>query len=460
MDDTTAPGAPPDAGTGTGAGGSAGRRAGDESTSHDEVVLVTRPDGVVAVQGPTAAVDRLTRRIETVLGSPRATDAVHLATATASGIDVLADAGDDAPTTFRFTRRAMELLRDGEVLPAEDGYLRGVVATGSEVGGPIDWLPIAAGADLLQLQTAAVGLALRASIRSLTDAVDRVERRVDELRDLVRSGQVGEVLGRHRVITERLAMIDGPDGAGLGETDWAAVAHLHPEIVGSLERTRVFVRARMAASEPGRMVRSRVEVAERLVEANLADALGVLATCEHDLAGWQSLRIDRVARTEPDHLDAVLADVEASLELHRVEDQHLVDDLAALIDELMEPTGLEGIEVVHRRRLLRHVQAIHAATVTFARQRDLEVADPVHGVLPGLSDAVGTVARRSVDGGRWALGRIRRRGPGRARADLPLDPRELPPPDPGPDRPPAPGQPPPPVPDQPPPPDPARRAER
>ena len=397
----------------------------------DELLVATRPDGIVAVQGPAPAVERFTRRVETVLGSPRLADALQAGSAVGAAVDAIPGVGEDGPRTFALTRRAVGLLRSNDVLPPVDGYVRGAIERGRDASSPLEWLPITAGTDLLQLQTAAVGLALRTAIRSLTEAVDRVERRVDELRDLVRAGQVGEVLGHHRVIAERLAMIDDPDGDGLGATDWAAVAHLHPHLVAALERTRFFVRSRMGATEPGRMVRSRVEVAERLVEANLPDALGLLATCEWDLVGWQRLRIDRVARTEPGHLDAVLVDVESTLALHRAEDQALVDELTALIDDLMEPTGLEGLEVFQRRRLLRHVEAIHAATATFARQRDLELADLEHGELPGLRDTVGLVARTSLDGGRRALGRVPRpRRRRRPELEPPRPPSQPPPPDP------------------------------
>ena len=98
----------------------------------------------------------------------------------------------------------MDLLRRNGLIGTEDGVFSAAAnAVTNTADGIPDWLPLPTGADLIQLQTAAVGLALHASIKSLADAVERVENRVDELRDLVRSGQVGEVLGHHRVITER-----------------------------------------------------------------------------------------------------------------------------------------------------------------------------------------------------------------------------------------------------------------
>jgi len=398
----------------------------------DLLMIATRPDGVLAIQGPPNVVDRYTEQIERALGSPKLAQATQYVSMLGSGIDALPGVGEDGPRVYQFSQRAMDILRRNNLIGGDDGVFSAAAdAVGNATDGIPDWLPLPTGADLIQLQTAAVGLALHASIKNLSDAVERVEKRVDELRDLVRSGQVGEVLGHHRVITERLRMIDEPGSKGLGETDWAAVAHLHPHIVSGLERTRFFIRSRMGMTDLGRMVRSRVDAAEKLIDANLADALGLLATCEHNLAGWQRLRLDRVVRNEPNHLDSVLVDMESSLALHRAEDQALVDDLIEMIDALMEPTGLEGLELVKRRRLIRHVEVIHAAAATFARQRDLNLPEMNNAELPGFRASTSYVAGRTRDGGRWAFEHVKRRG-GAARRALPGGRRsDPPPPDPG-----------------------------
>ncbi|MFT6292339.1 MAG: hypothetical protein ACJAR2_002956 [Ilumatobacter sp.] len=376
-----------------------------------ELTLATRADGVIAVQGSPDAVERFTERIQTVIGSPHVARATQLVSMAGSSIDAIPGVGEGSqPTVFKFSQRALELLRNNNLIAAGDGYFRSLVSDGKQFTDNLDWQPVLPETDVLQLQTAAVGLALQATVKSLADAVQRVENRVDELRDLVRSGQVGEVLGQHRVLRERLAMIDGPTSSGLSQTDWAAVAHLQPHIVSGLERTRYFIRSRMGMVEPGRMVRSRVDAAERLIDANLADALGLLATSEYNHAGWQRLRLDRVRRTEPGHLDSVLVDMESSLDLHRNEDQGLVNDLVALIDTLMEPTGLEGLELLKRRRLIRHVEEIHEATTTFARQRDLVMPPIENGNLNTFRESVRMVSDRTRDGGRWALGKARTGG--------------------------------------------------
>ncbi len=397
----------------------------------DSITIATRSDGVVAVQGPVDAVERFAERAQRVIGSPNFSRATQYASTIASSIDAIPGVGEDHhPRVFQFSQRALELLRENHLIEAGDGFFRSFLGEGKQLPANVDWKQLPSGADIIQLQTAAVGLALHASIKNLADAVERVENRVDELRDLVRSGQVGEVLGHHRVIRERLAMIEDASGSGLGATDWSAVAHLHPHIVSGLERTRFFIRSRMGMTDPGRMVRSRVDAAERLVDANLADALGLLATTEYNLVGWQRLRLDRVTRTEPGHLESVLADMESSLDLHRNEDQALVDDLADLIERLMEPTGLEGLELLQRRRLIRHVETIHSATLTFAQQRRLVMPAILNVDLPSFRDSTGLLADKTKDGGRWALGKVKRSG-GSARRALPGRRRrgeQLPPP--------------------------------
>lgn len=402
-----------------------GDRSEDDTELRDELIVSARQDGIVAIQGSESAVERFAERAQTVLGSPRLAQATQVVSMLGSSIDAVPGVGEGSPRLYQFSQRAMELLRSNGIIAPDSGFFRTI----AQEGRLPEWMPITSGADIIQLQTAAVGLALQASIKNLTDAVERVENRLDELRDLVRSGQVGEVLGHHRVLTERLAMIGDPNGPGLSDTDWMAVAHLHPHIVSGLERTRFFIRSRMGMTGPGRMVRSRVDAAERLIEANLPDALGLLATCEHNLAGWQRLRLDRVVRREPTHLDAVLVDMDSSLALHRAEDQALVDDLVAMMDALMDTTGLEGLEVLQRRRLIRHVEAIHDATATFARQRDLAMPHLANGRLPTLRDSTSLVASKVLDGTKWTYDRARRRGRSTRRA-VPGGRKDPPPPNP------------------------------
>ena len=393
----------------------------NQSDIENGLFIAVRPDGIIAAQG--TGVERFFEHAQRIVGSPRVAQATQMISALGSGIDAVPGVGEDAPTLMQFSQRALGLLRERGMLPDTDGLFQQLDT--SRFDAP-DWLVAPSGADLLQLQTAAVGIALHTSVKSLADAVQRVENRLDEVRDLVRAGQVGEVLGHHRVLRQRLAMIDGANSNGLGDTDWSAVAHLHPHIVSGLERTRFFIRSRMGMTEPGRMVRSRVEAAQRLVDAQLDDALGLLATSEHNLAGWQRLRLDRVMRTEPGHLDAVVADMESSLALHRAEDEALIADLVDMMERLMEPTGLEGLEVLQRMRLIRLVEQIHSATATFARRRSIPMPALSTGELPTWRDSAGLVASKARDGGKWVFGLARRGG----RRALPSRRSDPPPPDP------------------------------
>ena len=99
----------------------------------------------------------------------------------------------------------------------------------------------------------------------------------------------------------------------------------------------------------------------------------------------------------------------------------------------MEPTGLEGLELVKRRTLIRHVEAIHAATATFARQRDLNLPEMDNADLPGFRAS--TLVRRRQDARRRPLGVRPRQTRGRSsptcdfRAASDVS-DEIPPPDP------------------------------
>ena len=60
-----------------------------ERPAPDMLMIATRPDGVIAVQGPPKAVDRFTEQIERVLGSPKLAQATQYVSMLGSGVDAL-----------------------------------------------------------------------------------------------------------------------------------------------------------------------------------------------------------------------------------------------------------------------------------------------------------------------------------------------------------------------------------
>lgn len=322
----------------------------------------------------------------------------------------LEGAADRGSTYFEFSPRAMALLEQHGAIPTGDGYFRSMVHDGSQLAGNLDWRAVTPGPELVQLQTLAVGLALQASLAELAAAVARVEDKLDHLTDRIRSFQVGEVISHHRVLSEMITAVD--DGHAIGDTDWSSVEHLRTEIVGNVDGARNLLRSPIAKAEPGRTASGRAAAARRLIDHDFVDTLGLLAASEHNLAAWHRIRVDRVQRSEPEHLERTLARVEGDLAVHRAEDQGLVDELVSFIDRLAEPTGLEGLELWKRNQLARDIEILRNAVVSFAAQRVLDTTPAGHDELPTLRQSVVEVKNRSLVGTAWAWDRVTRRDRG------------------------------------------------
>jgi hypothetical protein len=358
-----------------------------------EVVVSTQPGGV-AVQGSRSSIKLFGEKVRTIA---RATDLGQirdLAATVTSTIDQVTATDENGSIYFQLTPRSIELLRQHGAIPAEGGFFRSIVDGGSKLVSSFDWMPIQAGPQLVQLQTVAVGLALQASIEELAAAVERVEDKVDHLTDRVRSVQVGEVFAHHRLLAEHIEALDA--GQHISDTDWSSIDHLRAEIARNLDAIRVLLRAPISRAEPGWSASSRAATAQRLLDQDFGETLGLLAVCEHNLASWHRLRIHRVEHKEPEHLQRTLTSVESDLALHRAEDQELADDLTRFIDRLAEPNGLEGLELWKRRQLAANTSALHEHVDRFTEERVLDIDSSARRELPTLKESLVEAKDRGV----------------------------------------------------------------
>ena len=74
---------------------------------------------------------------------------------------------------------------------------------------------------VLTAQMALTTIALTAAIKDVQAAVERVEDKVDLLRDLIDSQRVGEILGSNRALARRAEKVGY--GGEISETDWNAI---------------------------------------------------------------------------------------------------------------------------------------------------------------------------------------------------------------------------------------------
>jgi hypothetical protein len=367
-----------------------------------DLIVSTEPGGLV-VQGSTIGIQRFADRLRDVVQTVDVAKAGATLTAVREGIEqVRAAIGDESkPMYFEFSPKSLELLKQHGAIPAADGFFRSLVHDGGQIAGNVDWKPVTPGPELMQLQTAAVGLALQASLKELADAVQRVEDKVDHLTDRIRAVQVGEIVAHHRVLDEFVDASD--DGHPMSSTDWSSIDHLRTEIVRNIDGLRVLLRTSALHAGSGWSATSRASAAQKLLDVEFVETLALLAVSERNLAAWHRLRVERVERSEPEHLERTLGRVESDLALHRSEDQRLVDDLTQFLDRLAAPNGLEGLELWKRNQLERNTEALRTAIDQFAAMRVLDVDTAGRRELPTAWQSVLVAKDLGLD----SAGRVR-----------------------------------------------------
>ena len=379
-----------------------------ESTGSSDLIVSTEPGGVV-VQGSASGIRRFAGRLREVVEHLDVAEAGAVLATVREGIDRISAAAADGskPLYFEFSPKSLKLLEQHGAIPTTDGFFRSMVHDGSQFAGNVDWKPVTPGPELVQLQSAAVGLALQASLKELADAVQRVEDKVDHLTDRIRAVQVGEIVAHHRVLDELIDASD--DGHPMSSTDWSTIEHLRTEIVRNIDGLRVLLRTSASHADGGWSATSRAAAAHKLLAVEFVETLGLLAVSERNLAAWHRLRVERVERSEPEHLERTIGRVESDLALHRAEDQRLVDDLTGFIDRLASPNGLEGLELWKRNQLARDTRELRRSIDEFAAMRVLDVDTGRRRELPTTWQSMVVAKDRGLEGAGWVRDFVTRR---------------------------------------------------
>lgn len=347
--------------------------------------------------------------------------AVDVAQAGATVASLVASSGE----YVRLSERTMsELAKHGPAAAGDSGYFSGVIrkADGS-ITSHIEWSP--ANLDPMQalaLQQLATTMALRMAIEEVAQAVARVEGKVNDLVDLVKSERLGYAIADHRFLAELIERVDA--GGDVSDIDWSTIAHLGADIGRDIEAIRAYIRLRLADEKERRSTRSRAERLEELAESKLEVVLAALVLAEHNLATWQRLRIARHATHEPSRLTEVTKSAEKHLTLQQAADQELVTDLENAIDALTESRGLEGLSVTKRKQLIERAEEANDVVDWFAGERMLEVTDS-DVQQPGFKQSVNELSNRIVRGSRLATAAAKQKLPKLGRDDAPMEELEM-----------------------------------
>lgn len=302
---------------------------------------------------------------------------------------------------FAFSQRAIKLLQKHGKIATEDGNYRSFVKDGAKFAGNLDWKPVQLGPEqALSLQAAAGQLALRAAIKEVTVALERIEGKIDKLADLAEAERLGAVVADRATLQP---LVDRVRSSGkLSTTDWSTVASLGPWIARDVETLRAYILRQLKDVKYSSLVRSRAGEAEDLIDRLLKESVALLVVAEQNYALWQELRLAHAVNHEPVATSSVTSDIRDQLEALTSADQGVVDNLQDVIDRLTAATGYEGLAPLQKRRLLTHVGQLDEMTRWFCDQRRLDHRPSHQPELASLTDSLGKVGDTVADAARTA----------------------------------------------------------
>ena len=379
-------------------------------THRGEVVLAAEGDAVL-LGGDPAAVQLVVRELERLTG-PGARRLKGAAADSTSALATVWGLHASAAEYVRFSPEAMQRLRELGRIPSSSntGYFRSFVRDGRLFAGNLDWAPVDVNpTQALMVQQAALAFALRAAIRDVAEAVQRVEGKVDILVNMVRAERAGQVLADQRRLRRQLDLAE--TWGSVSDTDWAAIAAIGQGIEQLIEMTRSYLRT-MLDDDAAVLVRSRVEELSELERGYLREQLALLVISEDNLALWQRLRLIRITGSEPNHIASVTEDARRALDEHQHADEQLLSDLRTRVDSLSRRTGFEGLAIRKKHELAAREERVLEVLSWFAAQRSMDWVLHDHQEMPGLAESVGLakaelthrlkslrgVARRDRDG--------------------------------------------------------------
>jgi len=386
-------------------------------------LLIAEVGGIVVLDGPVEAIDRF-RSINPVLDRATPLPSAGLVATAAAQLGGVLARRETSKQLFELDAIGMEMFERAGLAASKKGgdWLRlfghgedGIAAQGSL--RPVSMAP----QDLMNAQMIVMTVALTAAIKEVQEAVERVERKLDNLNDLVTSMLVGGVLGAHEALVRRIdqALLVG----SISEADWSSVHGVGVEVEQQIATLRTFVRKRLrAAVEEGTGVKGRRDALGHVNQ--ITEILGLLAVAQHSLFLFQAARLQRIRDTEPEHLAAAIEEAQGLLERHAAEDRVLLEQCRSVVAERLEVEPLELARFFSAKDLVRLAGQADESLDWFADQRALAYEPLPPSLLPTVGEAydevkaigiaVGDGARAAVD---VARARYRHRDDGKNEDD-------------------------------------------
>lgn len=368
--------------------------AGALSANHDDgepvaepTVSVVEQDGLIILSGPSELVAELVST-DLVLrdAAPLAVTGGAAAGALAQLAELISAPGADQ-VAFQLDDKGAEMYRQGSLVAQGDGWMRtfGKAADGTFSGHAAIKPLLLAPQQVLTAQLAITTMALTAAIKEVQEAVERVERKVDVLKDLVEADRVGAILGAHRTLHRRAEQLEFT--GSMSDTDWNAIDGLGVEVEQQIEVLRSFVRKRLqAAQDEGMRIAERRDAISYVEE--LAETLKLLVVAQDNLFLYQQLRLARIRDREPHLLQPALVEANALLVSQHDEDVRLLTAVRDIVAGRVEVKALEIHRFMSIRAVVATAGSIDESLTSFAGQRTLAYDAIEVSPVPTVAQAV------------------------------------------------------------------------
>lgn len=282
-------------------------------------------EGGLLVRGDLQSVDAvLEELLEPAEVEAHRRAASRVADVTAAGASVAAVAAT-AQEYLRLTPESLARVQQYGAQHDGSGALLAVVrGDGGRIAGQLKFEHVSFGAEqALAMQTAAVSMALRSAIADVQAAVERVEDKVSDIQRRLGARELGEVVGSYRRLSR---VVEATSARGeLLDADWESIAGAGLDLDRDLETMRAYVTKTVNAVKDDARLSKRENAVKRLSDPEgVAGTLRLILVAEQALHLWEYLRIERIRRTQPEHLESALEEARSSLRSQRQLDEALV----------------------------------------------------------------------------------------------------------------------------------------
>ena len=383
-----------------------------------DAVVVAEHAGLVILDGASELVAELISSDPALRGtSPTQVSGAAAAGALAQLGDILARS-DTTQLVFELDEKGMEMFRQGALAQSStgDGWLRAFgkgadnLFSGQAAIKPLLLAP----QEILTAQLAITTVALAAAIKQVQEAVERVEAKVDVIKDLALAAQVGSVVGAHRSLQRRADQLAFT--GSMSDTDWNAIDDLGVQVEQQIETLLSFIRKRLrAAEDEGARIADRRDAISYVED--LAETLSLLVVAQDSLYLYQQLRLLRIRDREPHLLPAAITEANELIEGQRAEDHELLGAVRTIVSDRVEVKALEIHRFISARAVGRTAGSVDRSLDSFASHRTLDYETISIPPIPSVSDAYDELKERSstvADGAKRGtsglVNRVRRKG--------------------------------------------------